>query len=197
MAGKRKELNSLQKVSIASVKEMAKRYRDLKSETEERVREQIRKENAQVEVDYSIAIRRARELGVPISTIGTLGMGTSDHGTVNRWLAKTARMDLLVVVGDSPIGAFSWTDKAGRIVKVAYQSFPTVITEDSYPAVLEGTVEPDSESRTGWKVLDDPGTIETDMGTLKGWFSFEVEDVATSDVGSLTSQLNQWVEANS
>ena len=197
MAGKRKELSPGQRVAVNNVREMSKNYRTKKAETESRIREEVRRENGELELAYAMAIRRAKELGVPISTIGVEGVGTSDRATVHRWLAKSARIDLLNSAGDSPIGAFSWTDKAGRIVKVAYQSFPTVITEDSYPAVLEGTVEPDSESRTGWKVLDDPGTIETDMGTLKGWFSFEIEDVATSDAGSLTSQLNQWVEANS
>jgi len=196
MAGKRKPLSPAQQVAINTIRETGRKFREGRAETEARIRQQVKEENNALELTHALAIRRAKELDVPISTIGVAGLGTADRNTVHRWLKKTERMVVNLQGGDTPNGVFGWEDKAAGIVRVYYESFPTTISADDYPTILEGTAKIDENSKSGWTVVTDPGTIVTDMGDLRGWFSVEIEDIAPSVSGSLASQLDEWVEEN-
>jgi len=194
MAGKRQPISPAQRVALNTAKESGRKYRDNKAQTEERIRALVREENAALELTHALDVRRCRELGVAISTIGAEALGTADRGTVHRWLKKTERMVLALDAPDSPSGVFTWEDKTAGLVRVRFEQFPTTITADDYPPVLEGVAKIDTDAPHGWTVVTDPGTIDTPMGPLRGWFSVEVEDTTGPD--SLASQLTEWVEAN-
>jgi len=194
MAGKRKPLSPAQQIAITEIVSARKNFIDARDELELKIREQVREELAALEMAYAITIRRARALEIPKSSIGSLGMGTSDPHTVDRWLQKTNRM--VFEPGAIPVTGFSWLKKEEGTVRVHFENFPTSITAEDYPAVLDGVARRDEQARNGWAVQSDPGTLEVTQGVLRGWFSVEIEDVPLTQPNSLTSMLTEWEAQN-
>jgi hypothetical protein len=199
MAGKRKVLSGAQLASLANIRKAKRNLTDARADAEARIRQAMAEELGLLESAYALEIRHARNLGVPISTIGTEGMGSRDPYTVRRWLEKTADLEETREVSpdlSAPAGVFKWVDD-GKAVDVEFEGFPTTINADDYPQVLTGRVKRSKKAANGWEVVTDPGTTETAAGPLVGWFTIEVTDIPKGAPGSLTAMLDAWAEANS
>ena len=184
------KLDAAQQVALNEVKESGRAYRQARDELEIRVREQAKEELAIIESQYALAIRRAKDAGIPIVTIGRDGMGSSDPYTPRRWLAKTERAVRATDAVGNQLNAFRWIDKDAGTIRVSIRNFPTsAVDPHDYPQTLEGTVKVEAY---GYSVIDDPGTSETELGDLPGWLTWEVENVERETVGSLASMIDAW-----
>lgn len=192
MPSQRRELSLAQKESLAKIRDIRDRRATARVETERRIRQAMKDELAELDLEYALEIRRARELEVAIKTIGVEGMGTQDRNTVHRWLKRTDRIDTSLIAPETLAGQFFWRDKEAGIADVSIKGFATTIVADDYPETLVGTVRRDSEAPNGWAVVEDPGTITTQLGSMRGWFSVEILDVPFDTIGSLTSMLTRW-----
>jgi len=190
MARTKKRLDAAQQVALNEVKEKGRVFRQSRDELEIRVREQMREELSVIESEYALAIRRAKDAGIPIVTIGRDGMGSSDPYTPRRWLAKTERAVRATDATGLQLNAFRWIDKNAGTIHVSIRDFPTTAVEPSdYPQTLEGTVKVEPY---GYSVVDDPGTSETELGDLPGWLTWEIENVERETIGSLASMIDAW-----
>ena len=190
MARTKKRLDAAQQVALNEVKEKGRAFRQSRDELEIRIREQMREELSVIESEYALAIRRAKEAGVPIVTIGREGMGSSDPYTPRRWLAKTERAVRAVDVMGNQLNAFRWIDKDAGTIRVSIRDFPTTaIDPNDYPQTLEGVVRLEDH---GYVVVDDPGTVETELGDLPGWLTWEIDNVERQTPGSLASMIDAW-----
>lgn len=193
MPARPRPLTPAQTIQLGTIREEGKRYKAGKIELEAQIRRKLEEDLAAQEMAYALAIRRGHDLGIPKRRIGREGMGTSDQGTVDRWLAKTAARLVMDGVPD-PTGAFSWEDRGSRTLRVRIENFPTTIAEAlDYPEVLEGVIQEDDTAANGWRVISDPGTVQVDGGILRGWFTVEVEDVPRSQEGSLLELVDAWL----
>lgn len=196
MAGKPRAITPAQKIALDLVRDKGRTLRERRQVAEEQLRQKMREEFEAIELDYALAIRRARDLNATVSSIGR-AMGTSDPHTVKRWLGRTERLVAQRTQQPGEAEVFSWQDAKEGIVRVRYGAFPTTFTDaEDYPDTLEGVVKIDSSARNGWAVLEDAGTKETDLGPLPGFLTVEIEQVPTDRYGSLTGMLNHWVEQN-
>lgn len=195
MTGKRKPLTPAQMIALSAVVAQNKRLRDAKAEIETRIRAEMSKEMDKLELAYAMAIRRAREAGIPISRIGREGMGTSDPATPKRWLERTEGM----VDGEGQkVGAFTWEDRDAQIVRVNFPAYPSSVPQHSaqdYPEILSGLVQRNAAETHGWKVIEDESDQESPAGVIPGWLHWEVESVSPSHSQSIVAALNEWAAA--
>jgi len=192
-------MNSIQKASVTNITEARDNYKNGKESIEKRVRAALREELDAVELELAIAVRRARQLGVPVAVIANDGLGVLDRGTVYRWLKRTEDMHVASINNPEAFNAFAWGNDEHTEINVRFVGFPTTVTAEDYPKILEGTVNfdvSDDGSRL-FSITEDPMTEMTPEGELPGWLTYEVEEVSELAPKSLVSMLNEWIEAQS
>lgn len=179
MTTRRNTMNHAQKLAVEAVTEARDRLKKGKAEIEARIRAALKEELNVVELDLAMEIRKACELGVPISVIAIDGMGVLDRGTVYRWLKRTEDMETSSIEAPEAFNAFAWANDEHTEIQVRFIGFPTTATADDYPKILEGTVSYglDVDGELTFSIVEDPMTETHENGVLPGWLTFELEDV--------------------
>ena len=184
-----KPLTPAQTVQINRVREGRVALQDGRATIEAEIRAELAQKLAALELNYALAIRKARELGVPKARIGVEGMGTKDPGTVNRWLARTEGL-MIAQTSDDTI---RWLAQ-GQSIRLHNFAMVDPWGEIDLPP-LTGVVDidplgaDDSKRRSGFIVTAD----QTPAGELTAM----IQERSAKIEGSLPNLLNQWIEANS
>lgn len=175
-----------QQAALNAVRVGKAEYRKERESVEKTVRARVQAEMAESTMAYAMKIREALDLGCTKAAIGE-AMGTSDRGTIGRWLDKTAKI-ARTVIGVAQV--FTLNDD--ETVSVSFPSFPSKYSGDAgYPNVLVGVARR-IETGSGWEAAHDPETQETTFGPLPGFFTMELTGDPYNPA-SLPAQLNEWL----
>jgi hypothetical protein len=104
----------MKNIRLSAVNKAKQAYVIAKTNLEQRLREQMRDELANLQTQIDIAVRYAYDSGENKRDIGR-ALGTSNYNTINESLERTSNVAELV--GDSP---YSWSDK--DTVTVSYDN---------------------------------------------------------------------------
>jgi hypothetical protein len=190
MAGKKRELTPAQTIALTEVRARRDEYHRERESMERRIREQMQQEISLKRAVYALAIRRAKNLGVPQIRIREDGMLTSDYATYKKWLTQTEAVD-------STLDYFS---VEGNAVRVNYPDFKSAAYGhfEDYPNPLTGLVRADSTAPSGWVVVEDPQEeVDENGAILEGWLTVEIRDAAPNDPVSLPAMLTAWATSES